>query len=111
VEGTLTNAQVGVHGGVARGSSQILPVAVGDVLSGLGVAEALGKAEVDDVDVVLLLADANQEVVWFDVSVQEMARVHELDPLKLNTSFRSQAILTIWSASMRTVLRENLRLQ
>ncbi len=83
---------MGVHRGVAGCTRQILPVAVGNVLAGLGVAEALGQTEVDDVYVVLLLANANQEVVWLDVSVQEMARVHKLDPLELMKSIRSQPI-------------------
>jgi len=39
------------------------------MLASLRVAEALGKAEVDDIDVVLLLADSDQEVVRLDVSV------------------------------------------
>jgi hypothetical protein len=33
---------------------------------------------------VLLLSDTDQEVVGFDVSVQKVARVHELNSLKLN---------------------------
>jgi len=53
------------------------------VLASLGVAEALGEAEVDDVDVVLLLGDADEEVVGLDISVEEVPRVNELDPLKL----------------------------
>lgn len=53
------------------------------MLTGLGIPEALGKAKVDDVDVVLLLGDANEEVVGLDVAVEEMSRVYELDPLKL----------------------------
>jgi len=39
------------------------------MLASLRVAEALGKAEVDYIDVVLLLADSDQEVVRLDVSV------------------------------------------
>ena len=42
------------------------------MLTSLGVSEALGQAEIDDVDVVLLLADTDQEVIGLDVSVQEM---------------------------------------
>ena len=75
---------MGVNRGVASSAGQVLAVTVRDVLAGLGVAEALGKAEVDDVDVVLLLADADQEVVWLDISVEEVSAVDELDPLQLN---------------------------
>jgi hypothetical protein len=32
---------------------------------------------------VLFFADANQEVVGLDISVQEVTRVHKLDSLKL----------------------------
>lgn len=75
---------MGVHRGIAGSAGQVLAIAVGDVLAGLGVAEALGKTEVDYVYVVLLLADADQEVVWFDISVEEVSAVDELDPLQLN---------------------------
>ena len=54
------------------------------MLASLRVTEALGKAEVDDIDVVLLLADSDQEVVRLDVSVQEVARVDKLNALELN---------------------------
>lgn len=54
------------------------------MLSGLWVTEALGKTKVDHVDIMLLLADSDQEVVWFDVSVQEMAGVDKLNALELN---------------------------
>jgi len=37
--------------------------------SSFGVFVALGKAKVDDVDDVLVLSRANQEVVWLDISV------------------------------------------
>lgn len=52
----LTNAQVGVDGGVAGGASEVLILAVGDVLVRSGVAVFLGQAKVDDVDQVALLA-------------------------------------------------------
>ena len=53
------------------------------MLASLGVSEALGQPEVDHVDVMLLFANADEEVVRFDVSVQEMARVHEFNTLQL----------------------------
>jgi len=53
------------------------------VFACLGVSEALRQPEIDHVDVMLLLADADEEVVRFDVSVQEMARVHEFNALQL----------------------------
>ena len=54
------------------------------MLTSLGISEALSQAKIDDIDVVLLLADADQEVVRLDVSVQEMPRMHELNSLKLS---------------------------
>lgn len=74
---------MGVDRGVPGCAGQVLTVPVRNVLAGLGVAEPLGQPEVDDVDVVLLLPDANEEVIGLDVSVQEVPRVHKLDPLKL----------------------------
>jgi len=52
------------------------------VLLRLGVALALGQPEVHDVDVVLVLGQPNQEVVWLDVAVDEVVRVHLLQPLQ-----------------------------
>ena len=43
---------------------------------------ALRQPEVNYVDNVLLLAQANQKVVWLDVSVQEAILVHEFDSLQ-----------------------------
>ena len=60
---------MGVYRCISRSSGQVLTVAIWDMLASLRVAEALGKAEVDDIDVVLLLADSDQEVVRLDVSV------------------------------------------
>jgi hypothetical protein len=53
------------------------------VLACLRVSKALGKTEVDYVDVVLLFADTNQEVIGFDISVKEVARVDKLNSLEL----------------------------
>ena len=73
-----------IDGGIAGGSRQILSIAVWDMLTSLRVPKALSQAKIDDIDVVLLLADADQEVVRLDVPVQEMPRMHELNSLKLS---------------------------
>ena len=73
-----------IDGGIAGGSRQILSIAVWDMLASLGVSKALSQAKIDDIDVVLLLANTDQEVVRLDVSVQEMPRMHELNSLKLS---------------------------
>lgn len=80
------------------------------MLSRLGVSESFGKTKVNHIDIVLLLANANQKVVRLDVSVKEVATVDKLNSLELQI-MRRERQLTIWSASMSTVLRENLRLQ
>ena len=54
------------------------------MLSSLRVSKALSQAKIDHIDVVLLLANTDQEVVRLDVSVQEMPRMHELNSLKLS---------------------------
>lgn len=79
------------------------------MLASLWVAEPLCEAKVDHVDIVLLFADPNQEIVRLDVPVQEVPGMHELDSLQLYALKRN--VLTIWSASMSTVFSENLRLQ
>lgn len=53
------------------------------MLPGLRVSEPFRKAEIDNVDIMLLLADSDEEVVRFDVSVKEVARVYKLNSLKL----------------------------
>jgi hypothetical protein len=79
----LTDAKVSVNRGVSSGTCEVLSITVGDVLAGLGVPETFGEAEIDDVHVMLLLPDADEEVVWLDVTVEEVTGVHELDSLEL----------------------------
>ena len=79
---TLLNAQVGVDGGIARGSCQILAIAVRDMLASLRVTEPLGQTEINNVYVVLLLANSNEEVVRLDITMEEVPRMDELDSLE-----------------------------
>jgi hypothetical protein len=58
------------------------------MFSSFGVSESLGKSEINDIDVVLFLADPNQEVVRLNVSVEEVARVNEFYSLQLLNSVR-----------------------
>ena len=81
VSAGLLLAEVGVETGVPRRPGQALVVAERDVLIGAGVFVALRQPKVNDVDVVLAAADADQVVVRLDVAVQEPARVDVLDPL------------------------------
>jgi hypothetical protein len=43
------------------------------MLSGLRVSETLSQAEINHINIMLLLANSNQEVVWLDISMQEVA--------------------------------------
>ena len=72
-----------VHTGISGGSCEVLAVSVRDVFTGLGVSESLGEAEVNDINVMLLLPDTNQKVVGLDISVQEVPRVNKFISLDL----------------------------
>lgn len=52
------------------------------MFSSLGVTEALGQAEINDINIVLLLADSNQKVIRFNISMKEVTRVHKFDSLE-----------------------------
>lgn len=53
------------------------------MLTRLRVSESFGETKVDHIYIVLLFANANQEIVWLDVSMQEMATVNKLNSLEL----------------------------
>jgi len=72
---SLLNTQVRVDRSVPRRSSQVLVLPVRDVKVSLRVTELLGQSEVDDVDLVATFADAHQEIVGLDVTMNEVARV------------------------------------
>jgi len=42
---------------------------------GLGVMELLGKTEIDDIDLISTLSNAHEEVVRFDITMNEVSRV------------------------------------
>ena len=69
----LTDAEVSVDRSVSSGTSEVFTVTVGDVLTGLRVPEAFGKAEIDYVHIMLFFADTDEEVVWLDVSVKKVS--------------------------------------
>jgi hypothetical protein len=64
---------MGVYRRIAGSSRQIFTVSVWYMFTSFRIPETLSKAEVDYVNVMLLLADSDQEVVGFDVSVQKVA--------------------------------------
>jgi len=73
---------VGVDGGLAGCAREVLVLLLGDVLLRLGVALAFGESEVHDLDDVLVFGQADQEVVGFDVAVDEVVRMHLLEALQ-----------------------------
>ena len=72
-----------VNAHVARGARQTLVFPIRDVLVRLRVDVLLREAEVDDVDRLLSLVrlPPDQEVLGFDVAVDEMLLVNELHPM------------------------------
>eukprot|EP00445_Apocalathium_hangoei_P061646 CAMPEP_0204094030 /NCGR_PEP_ID=MMETSP0360-20130528/190721_1 /ASSEMBLY_ACC=CAM_ASM_000342 /TAXON_ID=268821 /ORGANISM="Scrippsiella Hangoei, Strain SHTV-5" /LENGTH=312 /DNA_ID=CAMNT_0051043337 /DNA_START=633 /DNA_END=1567 /DNA_ORIENTATION=- len=98
---TLLDTQVCVHTRVARRTSQALALPVGDVLLRLRVTVLLGQAKVDYVDLVGLLAQADQKVVRLDIAVDEVLGMHVLhavDHLICKHEGRLQAELAIAEA-------------
>jgi len=75
----LTDTQVGVDRRIAGSSSQVLVLTVRNVEMGLGVAVLLGQTKVDHVDLIAALANAHEEVVWLNVTVDERLGVDVLD--------------------------------
>ena len=81
--GCLTDAQMGVDGGIAGSAGEVLILAVGDVLVRPGVTVLLSQAKVDDVDQVAFLAKPHKEVVGLHVSVDEVLGVDVFNPADL----------------------------
>ena len=57
-------------------TSQALVLTVRDMEMGLCVTELLCKTEIDGVDLIATLANAHEEVNWFDIPVNEVARAN-----------------------------------
>ena len=70
-----------IDGCITSGSGQVLSIPVGDVLTCLRVSESLGEPKINYIDVMLLLANSDEEIIWLYVSVEKMPRVHELNSL------------------------------
>jgi hypothetical protein len=62
---------VSVDAGITGGTSQVLVLSVRNVEVRLGIAVFLGQTEIDYVDLVAALANAHEEVVGLDVTVDE----------------------------------------
>mmetsp|Transcript_93831 Transcript_93831/g.148212 ORF Transcript_93831/g.148212 Transcript_93831/m.148212 type:complete len:206 (+) Transcript_93831:516-1133(+) len=70
---------MGVYTCISCRSCEILTLSVGDVLLSLRISVLLGKAKIDDMDLVCLLSQTNQKVVRLNVAVDEILRVHILN--------------------------------
>ena len=81
--GGLTDAKVCVDGGIPRRPSEVLVLAVGDVLVGAGIPVLLSQPEVNDVDQVALLTQPHEEVVRLHISVDEVLRVYVFNTTNL----------------------------
>ena len=90
----LLASKMGVDGHVTRSSGKRLSLAIWNVLLSLWVAVLLGHAEVNGVNNISRLGawSADQEVVWLDISVNEVLLVDGLDSGQLwCVSFLSRA--------------------
>mmetsp|Transcript_111960 Transcript_111960/g.321700 ORF Transcript_111960/g.321700 Transcript_111960/m.321700 type:complete len:265 (+) Transcript_111960:809-1603(+) len=76
------NSIMHVDAGVSHGSRHTLTLGARDVFAGVRVAPPLSQPEVHDEDAVLSLAHTHQKIVWLDVTVEQTARVNELDTLE-----------------------------
>ena len=79
----LLYAQVGVDRHVSGSAGEILVLPVGDMEVSFGVAEFLCEAKINYIDLVSARAKAHQEVVWFDIAMNEVARVDIFDARNL----------------------------
>jgi hypothetical protein len=70
---------VGVDGSITSSSGQVLVLPIRDVEMGLGVTVFLGQTKIDDIDLVATLANAHEEVVRLDITVDERLGVNILD--------------------------------
>lgn len=83
VSSRLLIANVRVDTGITSRSSEILALSEGDMLS-VGVLIALGETEIDNEDIIfVVLVSSDQEVVWFDISVNYSLFMNFLNTLNL----------------------------
>ena len=72
---------MGVYTGIPRCASQRLVVFVRNVLASLRVAVSLCETEIDNVNYVLFFAMANQKIIRFHITMNEVIIVQEFQPL------------------------------
>lgn len=79
ISSRLLDTQMSVDASVTSGTSQVLVLPVRNVQMGLGVSVFLGETEIDHVDLVATFADSHEEIVRFDVSVDEVSGMDVFD--------------------------------
>ena len=72
----LLNTQMNVDVSVMSSSSQVFVLPVQDMKVHLWVPEFLCKTEINDIDFIAMFANAHEEVVGLDVSVNEVFGVN-----------------------------------
>ncbi len=70
---------MGIDGGVSSCTSQILVFSVGDMQMCARISVFLGETKVDDVHLVSTFSKPHQEIVGFNISVQEALGVYVFD--------------------------------
>ena len=81
VSASLFNAEMRIQTGIPSCSSQRLIIFKGDVSARFGIFVSLGKTEIDNVNYMLLLLNADKKVIRLDVSMQEAILMDILDAL------------------------------
>ena len=72
-------------GGVSGRAGQVFSLTEGDMLT-LRVLEALGKTEVNNVNIVFrAFIPANKEIVWLNITMDNPLFVHFLNTMDLGT--------------------------
>jgi|SRR5712671_2908212 len=79
IAASLLHSQMGVDRRISGSSGQILVLAIGDMKMGLGIPVLLRKTKVNDIDLIAALANTHEEVVGFDVTMDEIAGMDVLD--------------------------------
>lgn len=94
----LFPSQVGVDAHVAGCAGQRFPLAIRDMLLGLGISVLLGHSEIDNVDYISGFGTGatDEEVVRLDIAIDQVLLVDSLDSRQL------LEVLEIWKVERTT---------
>lgn len=79
VTARLLNAQVGVDGCITCSAGQILVLTVRDMEMSLGISVFLSQTKINDIDLIAPLANAHEEIIRFDITMDKRFGVNILD--------------------------------